>query len=216
MKTMMAEFVTIRIDSIELPGRLVVPEKTCGMVIFAHGSGSSRRSPRNQRVAAKLVKQGCATLLFDLLADKEAVDRRNVFDIELLGTRVVGATHWLREQAGVCDLPIGYFGASTGSAAALHAAAELGDQVAAVVSRGGRPDLASKSLALVAAPTLLIVGSKDRDVLRLNIEAKSRLTCPSKLSVIEGATHLFEELGTLDAVAAQAGEWFVKHFAHAV
>ena len=204
--------VEVAAGDLALPGILQVPERALGLVIFAHGSGSSRLSPRNLAVAEALVARRLAVLLFDLLEPREAEERENVFDIELLGRRVLAATHW---AAGVDDLrglPVGYFGASTGAAAALVAAAELGAALAAVVSRGGRPDLAALALHDVLAPTLLIVGSLDMDVLDLNRRARSMLRCPSELAVVEGASHLFEEPGTLEEVARLAAAWFVKQF----
>ncbi len=182
--------------------------------IFAHGSGSSSRSPRNVAVAQRLNRDGLATLLFDLLTDDEAADRRNVFDIPLLGRRLKVATEQVAGEEDVRDAPVGYFGASTGAAAALTAAADLGPElIAAVVSRGGRPDLAGEKLAQVASPTLLIVGGRDPEVLRLNEEARRRLKGESELVVIPGATHLFEEPGALERVAELAAEWFGRHFA---
>jgi putative phosphoribosyl transferase len=163
-------------------------------------------------VARALVDRGCATLLFDLLTDVEAADRANVFDIELLGRRVEQAARWLEGQEGVGTLPVGFFGASTGAAAALTAAAALEDRVAAVVSRGGRPDLAGDALPRVKAPTLLIVGSRDEQVLELNRAAQRRMTCESSLQIVRGATHLFEEPGTLEQVADLAATWFVEKF----
>jgi pimeloyl-ACP methyl ester carboxylesterase len=205
--------VLIAADGVSLPGTLAVPTGPCGVIVFAHGSGSSRLSRRNLAVARALVERGCATLLFDLLTPQEADDRSNVFDIDLLGRRVLGATAWLRQRDDVKMLPIGYFGASTGAAAALVAAAELGDGVAAVVSRGGRPDLAGEALPRVVAPTLLLVGSLDAEVLQLNRDAQRMMRGESKLTVIEGASHLFEEPGKLDEVAAAAADWFVEKFA---
>ena len=205
--------VVVSTDGESLPGFLTVPTEPCGVVVFAHGSGSSRLSRRNQSVARALVDRGCATLLFDLLTTAEADDRHNVFDIELLGRRVLGARQWLARGDDVSGIPIGYFGASTGAAAALVAAAAPGEAVAAVVSRGGRPDLAGEALKRVTAPTLLLVGSLDVDVLRLNEKARARLRVESDLTIIEGASHLFEEPGTLEAVAEAAGAWFVEKFA---
>jgi len=202
--------VSIGIGDLNLPGTLTVPETPRGVVVFAHGSGSSRHSQRNVAVAQRLVERGCATLLFDLLTDAEAADRSNVFDIDLLSRRVRSATDWLSGQPGLETAPVGYFGASTGAAAALVAAAQMGNAVSAVVSRGGRPDLAGDALGRVWAPTLLLVGSLDAEVLRLNQEALARLRTESELRVIEGAGHLFEEPGTLEAVADAAGEWFKK------
>lgn len=257
--------VTIRCQEVALEGTLMVPEQATGLVIFAHGSGSSRHSPRNQFVARSLNDRGFATLLMDLLTEEESADRRNVFDIGLLGRRVVEVTQWVVreglgfeacglgrqqprsgqdslspwERAGVrvrpatdqespdsrlspevsspkpqaSALPIGYFGASTGAGAALVAAAELGDQIKAVVSRGGRPDLAGESLPYVTAPMLLLVGSLDDVVIDLNRQAQSQMKCETKLSIVPGATHLFEEPGTLEQVAREAWEWFAKWFA---
>jgi putative phosphoribosyl transferase len=198
-----------------LPGSLTVPAEPTGLVLFAHGSGSSRHSPRNRLVAATLNRAGLATLLFDLLTPSEELDRANVFDVELLGSRLVAATRWAAARPGLGRLPVGYFGASTGAAAALWAAAELGDGIGAVVSRGGRPDLAGARLAEVTAPTLLIVGGLDRVVLDLNREAMARMRCERRLEVVPGATHLFEEPGTLDEVARLACEWFRTHLVSA-
>lgn len=196
-----------------LSGILSIPLSPLGLVIFAHGSGSSGRSPRNVAVAQRLNGDRLATLLFDLLTDDEAADRRNVFDIPLLGRRLRIATGQIAGDDDVRDAPVGYFGASTGAAAALTAAADLGpDLIAAVVSRGGRPDLAGEKLTQVASPTLLIVGGRDPEVLRLNEEARRRLRGESELVVIPGATHLFEEPGALEGVAELAAEWFEHHF----
>jgi putative phosphoribosyl transferase len=204
--------VIVETSDARLPGILSRTGDPSGVVVFAHGSGSSRLSSRNQAVARWLVERNCATLLFDLLTEAEAADRRNVFDIPLLGERVVEATRWLDQRDDVGALPIGYFGASTGAAAALEAAAKLGDAIASVVSRGGRPDLAIPSLAKVTAPTLLIVGSLDQVVLDLNRKAQQHLRCQNNLAVIDGATHLFEEPGTLEQAGVYAGDWFVEHF----
>jgi putative phosphoribosyl transferase len=195
----------------ELAARLSVPPVARGLVVFAHGSGSSRLSPRNMRVALELQSAGLATLLFDLLTDHEALDRANVFDIDLLGERLVAATRFVTAQKPVAGLAVGYFGASTGAAAALCAAAELGDAIGAVVSRGGRPDLAAHRLTAVTAPTLLIVGGHDPVVLELNERAAARLRCRHRLAVVEGATHLFEEPGALEQVARLATDWFGAH-----
>jgi dienelactone hydrolase len=207
--------VRIPIDRITLEGDLVVPDPARGIVLFAHGSGSSRHSPRNQYVAQVLQQAGLATLLMDLLTiDEEALDARTAelrFDIELLARRLVGATNWLSSQPQMAQLPIGYFGASTGAAAALVAAAELPALVAAVVSRGGRPDLAGNALRRVVAPTLLIVGGKDVRVLEVNRIALAELRGPKKLEIIPGATHLFEEKGTLESVAQFAKNWFLLY-----
>lgn len=199
-----------------LPGELFVPSNPVGIVLFAHGSGSSRHSPRNRAVARALHRAGLATLLFDLLTPEESRDRTNVFDVELLGARLAGATRWARAQDELRSLPLGYFGASTGAAAALIAAAQLPRGVAAVVSRGGRPDLAGSALREVAVPTLLIVGGRDREVLQLNRQAQALIPGPCELAVVEGAGHLFEEPGTLAEVAALAGDWFAKKLGRAV
>jgi predicted phosphoribosyltransferase/dienelactone hydrolase len=196
-----------------VPGDLTIPENPCGIVAFAHGSGSSRLSPRNRQVAQALNRAGFATLLFDLLTPEEELDRANVFDIPLLGRRLAAATGWLRHQPETSELTLGYFGASTGAAAALIAAADLGHQVSAVVSRGGRPDLAAGRLAEVMAPTLLIVGGLDDQVLELNRQAQRQMRCANDLEVVAGATHLFEEPGTLEAVARLASDWFARHLA---
>ncbi len=195
-----------------LDGELAVPPRAQGVVVFAHGSGSTRRSPRNRSVALALNRAGFATLLFDLLTPSEELDRANVFDIPLLASRLLAAGAWLQERGDVGELPLGYFGASTGAAAALSAAAELGAGVGAVVSRGGRPDLA-RDLGAVCAPTLLIVGGADPQVLALNREAQRQLRCPSELAVVPGATHLFEEPGALEQVSRLAIDWFERHLA---
>ena len=193
-----------------LPGRLAVPADARGIVVFAHGSGSSRLSPRNQAVATSLNAAGFGTLLFDLLTDAESLDRRNVFDIPQLGARLATARRWLAGRPDVGTLPVGYFGASTGAAAALVAAA--GDRtIGAVVSRGGRPDLAGDSLALVTAPTLLIVGGLDDLVLDLNRQAMGRMRCDTALEVVPGASHLFEEPGALEQVSELVRRWFAQH-----
>jgi putative phosphoribosyl transferase len=203
---------TLVIGEARLAADLTVPDQPLGWVVFAHGSGSSRRSPRNVSVADELVERGIATMLFDLLTPTEELDRANVFDVELLAERLVQATAWLAARPDARDLPIAYFGASTGAAAALLAAARLGDSIAAVVSRGGRPDLAWKELPEVRAPTLLVVGGADRVVLDLNGDAAARLTCPHELAVVPGATHLFAEPGALEQVAKLAARWFTTHF----
>ena len=199
-----------------LNGDLWVPEGATGLVIFAHGSGSSRLSPRNREVAASLNERGLATLLFDLLTDEEAGDRAKVFDIELLAERLAEVTRWSQVEPGIDDLPLGYFGASTGAAAALCAAAEIDSGISAVVSRGGRPDLAAPRLAEVQAPTLLIVGGADWQVLGLNEEAAKLLSCEHELAVVPGATHLFEEPGALERVADLAAGWFSDHLQRAL
>ncbi len=190
-------------------GRLTIPAHPRGIVVFAHGSGSSRHSPRNRYVAGVLQSAGLATLLFDLLTDAEERDRANVFDIALLSARLVGVTEWLRTADGAAGLPVGYFGASTGAGAALRAAAET--EVFAVVSRGGRPDLAANFLGDVRAATLLIVGSRDPEVLDLNRVAAAAMTAECQIAVVAGATHLFEEPGTLEQVAELARQWFSDH-----
>jgi pimeloyl-ACP methyl ester carboxylesterase len=201
--------VTLRLDGV-LPGSLVVPSDPSGVVVFAHGSGSSRLSPRNRLVASRLNNARLGTLLFDLLTNEEALDRRNVFDIELLSERLALANGWLGQQPPTCSLPVGYFGASTGAAAALRAATSLGASVKAVVSRGGRPDLAAEHLADVVAPTLLIVGGADDLVLELNRRALAQLRCEAELHVVPGAGHLFDEPGALEAVAEYAAAWFTR------
>ncbi|WP_030552342.1 phosphoribosyltransferase family protein [Streptomyces exfoliatus] len=195
-----------------LAGRLAVPEGAIGIVLFAHGSGSSRHSPRNRAVATELNRAGLGTLLFDLLTETEAADRAHVFDTPLLAGRLTGATDWLAGRPESDGLPLGYFGASTGAAAALWAAGDPGSPVAAVVSRGGRPDLAGDRLAGVRAPTLLVVGGRDALVLDLNRRAGSLLRCENRLAVVDGATHLFEEPGALEEVAELATSWFTGHF----
>lgn len=203
--------VVVEADGARLPGLLTVPSGARMIVLFAHGSGSSHRSPRNRYVADFLNEAGLATLLFDLLTPAEAQDRSNVFDIELLGRRLIAATRWLDTEAGVSDLSVGYFGASTGAAAALQAASRERSRISAVVSRGGRPDLAAAVLPEVEAATLLIVGGLDSAVLPLNEHAYGLLECERRLDVVPGATHLFEEPGTLDEVARLAADWFVSH-----
>jgi len=194
-----------------LEGLLGVPAAPNGLVIFAHGSGSGRFSPRNNYVARRLEAAGFATLLLDLLTTEEEADRRNVFDIELLASRLIEATHWAHGTPELSGLSIGYFGASTGGGAALAAAAMSPGGVAAVVSRGGRPDLAGDALPLVEAPTLLLVGSNDGQVLELNRQAMRRMRCTVEMHVVPGAGHLFEEPGTLDEVVRQAVRWFTRH-----
>jgi putative phosphoribosyl transferase len=210
----MSEPVALRevvIPPFNLGGLLRLPVAPLGLVIFAHGSGSGRFSPRNNAVAGALGEDGIATLLFDLLTGPEEADRRNVFAIPLLAGRLVGAVDWVGEETALADLPIGLFGASTGAAAALVAAARLGGRIAAVVSRGGRPDLAGDALEAVRAPTLLIVGGADTGVIELNEAAAARLKAPQKLLIVPGATHLFEEPGALDAVTDAASRWFRDH-----
>ncbi len=203
--------VRIPVGDAELEGDLTVPDGALGIVIFAHGSGSSRHSPRNRQVAAALRRAGLATLLLDLLTPEEEHDRRNVFDIELLARRLVSATGWAGTHESTRGLPAGYFGASTGGGAALVAAARAGAAIRAVVSRGGRPDLAGNALSMVDVPVLLIVGGHDPLVLELNREALARLRAPSELAIVPGATHLFEEPGALEEVSRLAARWFVRH-----
>lgn len=205
--------VEVPAGDIPLLGNLTVPEPCGGAVLFAHGSGSSRHSPRNRFVAETLNRSRLATLLFDLLTPSEEKDRRKVFDIGLLADRLAAATEWLRTQPEFHPpLPFGYFGASTGAAAALWAAADPGCDVAATVSRGGRPDLAGPRLGHVRAPTLLIVGERDTTVLDLNRGAQAQMSCENHLMTIPGATHLFTEPGTLQGAADRARLWFTEHF----
>jgi putative phosphoribosyl transferase len=208
----------LRDDEIELPagavrlaGHLTVPEGASGIVAFAHGSGSSRHSPRNRYVAQVRRDAGLATLLFDLLDADEEADRANVFAIDLLAERLTAGLAWARAQPECRPLPVGLFGASTGAAATLWVAAEPGSRVEAVVSRCGRPDLAGPRLPSVRAATLLIVGGRDDVVLGLNEAAADRLTCEHRIAVVPGATHLFEEPGTLEAAAELARDWFLAH-----
>lgn len=205
------EEVVIPAGSVRLYGILVLPPHAKGVVVFAHGSGSGRFSPRNNFVAKILQDAGIATLLADLLEDSEARDRRKVFDIDLLTERLLANARWLRQQPGTRWLSMGYFGASTGAAAALQAAAQEPQKIAAVVSRGGRPDLAMEYLTRVAAPTLLIVGGEDIPVIPLNEAAYAQLSCPKKLIIVPGATHLFEEPGALDKVSQLAKDWFINY-----
>jgi putative phosphoribosyl transferase len=203
--------VTVQAGEIALPGRLAIPAPGAAIVVFAHGSGSSRHSPRNGFVAGMLAEAGLGTLLLDLLTPGEEADRANVFDIELLAGRLAAATRWLRDQPGAGHARIGYFGASTGAGAALWAAAQPGSDIAAVVSRGGRPDLAQPVLAQVRAPTLLIVGARDELVIEMNRRAREHLRCESKVVLVPGASHLFEEPGTLQQAADLARAWFTRH-----
>lgn len=212
---MQSREVEIGGDYVALPGVLTVPERTAGVVAFAHGSGSSRLSPRNRDVAGVLRQAGLATLLFDLLTAEEY--RHDVFSAEyrfnipLLSRRLSVVIDWLRQAPATADLPLGLFGASTGAAAALCAAATQRDTVRAVVSRGGRPDLAREALARVNAPTLLIVGEFDANDIRLNEQAAAQLRCEHQIEIVPGATHLFEEPGTLEKVSVLAAQWFVSH-----
>src|SRR5438477_3982004 len=203
-----------------LDGNLTIPDQSKGLVLFAHGSGSSRHSPRNQFVARTLNDAGLATLLFDLLTpEEESVDlytREHRFDIGLLAERLVYATKWAKQQQSTADLRIGYFGSSTGGGAALVAAAELPNEIGAVVSRGGRPDLAGDALPKVRAPTLLIIGGEDHVVIGLNEQARAQMKCECKIEIVPGATHLFEEPGALEHVAKLASDWFLLHAAGTV
>jgi putative phosphoribosyl transferase len=203
--------VTITEGRITLEGILGLPADPSGVVVFAHGSGSGRLSPRNNFVARHLQQAGLATLLLDLLTEEEADDRRKVFDIDLLADRLLLAKGWVETEPRTQDLPIGYFGASTGAGAALQAAAREPANIKAIVSRGGRPDLAEPYLPSVTAPTLLIVGGHDEPVIEMNQTAYDFLTCEKKLIIIPGATHLFEEPGTLEQVAEQAGKWLRQY-----
>jgi len=208
--------VIVMAGPVPLPGRLTIPDRARGVVVFAHGSGSGRNSPRNMFVAGALHVIGLGSLQFDLLTPDEEADRANVFDIGLLASRLSAATGWLRGQPGLSELPVGYFGASTGAAAALRAAAVLdqdgaGGAIAAVVSRGGRPDLAGAALGAVRSPTLLLVGGLDDRVLELNVAARAQLRGESQLVVIPGAGHLFAEPGTLEQVAWRARDWFARY-----
>jgi len=209
------QIVQVDVGNVTLEGALQIPDGATGLVLFVHGSGSSRHSPRNQSVAQMLRTGGLATLLFDLLtAEEEQIDlrtRRLRFDIQLLAQRVVGATDWLQHQLQTHQLALGYFGASTGAAAALMAAAARSAAVGAVVSRGGRPDLAQPVLDRVQAPTLLIVGGNDQPVIGMNERALAQLQTEKKLDIVPGATHLFEEPGALDEVARLARRWFQDH-----
>ena len=209
------EEVEIPSRGVRLQGQLHLPVPARGVVLFAHGSGSSRHSPRNRYVAGVLQQAGLGTLLLDLLTPAEERHRANVFDIELLARRLSSATDWLASRQDTASCTIGYFGASTGAGAALWAASEPTARIDAVVSRGGRPDLAGPRLSAVRAPTLLIVGSYDYEVLELNRKAKSMMRCPNQLAVVQGATHLFEEPGTLAAAAILARDWFVDYLLQA-
>lgn len=210
-----------RIASVQIPlgiqrlqGELTLPPRARSIVLFAHGSGSGRHSPRNRFVAGVLAEADFATLLFDLLTEEEEAEDRFTgafrFDLDLLALRLIRATDWLQGEPETAGMPVGYFGASTGAGAALMAAAQRPERVGAVVSRGGRPDLAGAALEKTAAPTLLIVGSEDRSVIRLNREAMARMGCERKLEIIPGAGHLFEEPGTLETAAILAAEWFAR------
>jgi putative phosphoribosyl transferase len=212
--------IVIPVGGIELAGELSIPKSPTGLVVFAHGSGSSRFSPRNRQVALSLQHSGIATLLFDLLTvDEERIDAADAtlrFDVDFLADRLIGATDWVDQHANAGHLPIGYFGASTGAAAALMAAARRPRLITGIVSRGGRPDLAGVALTSVRAPTLLIVGGNDRHVLELNRSAAARMTAPRRIEIVPNASHLFEEPGALERVANLASEWFATCFDTAV
>ncbi len=204
--------IEIQVGKIKIKGILGIPRNPIGFVIFAHGSGSGRLSPRNNFVAEVLNKSGFATLLIDLLTPEEEIDRKNVFDIELLAGRLMASSDWAEKEPRTKNLPIGFFGASTGAAAALRAAAEMGKEAMAVVSRGGRPDLTGDEyLPKVLAPTLLIVGGDDLLVIGMNEEVLSKLKCEKKMTIIPGAAHLFEEPGALEEVARLSEEWFLNY-----
>lgn len=212
MSTVIEKVIQIPVDGVYIEGMLALPSNAKGLVLFAHGSGSSRHSPRNNYVAQTLHQHGIGTLLMDLLTPEEDTDYRARFDILLLTQRLIATTQWAKTEKPTSNLPIGYFGASTGAAAALKAASLLGNEVSAVVSRGGRPDLAGQNdLETVKAPTLLLVGGLDDVVIELNQEAYDLMHCKKELSIIPGATHLFEEPGTLEEVAFQAASWFVQY-----
>ncbi|MCE5200509.1 MAG: dienelactone hydrolase family protein [Armatimonadota bacterium] len=212
MKSAVERLVRIQSETVWMEGMLAVPAGAQGVVLFAHGSGSGRFSPRNQFVAGRLREEGVGTLLIDLLTPQESDDRIKVFDIGLLASRLLSATDWLRDEETTRDLAIGYFGASTGAAAALRAAAAH-PEIGAVVSRGGRPDLAMEYLPAVKAPTLLIVGGHDIPVIPLNQQAYELLGGQKEIVIVPGATHLFEEPGTLEKVAQLAAEWFARYLA---
>ncbi len=211
MTTTREHNVHIATGKLVLEGILGLPPDRRGIVVFAHGSGSGRLSPRNNFVARRLQRDGLVTLLLDLLTEEESDDRRKIFDIGLLADRLLLAKDWLKTEPRTHNQPIGYFGASTGAGAALQAAAREQSNIKAVVSRGGRPDLAEPYLPSVTAPTLLIVGGHDEPVIKMNQEAYDLLTCEKKLVIVPDATHLFEEPGTLEQVAEHAGRWFQKY-----
>lgn len=208
-----AEATTVKIpaDSVELEGILTLPKRAKGIVVFAHGAGSSRFSPRNILVATVFHKHGIATLLFDLLTEEEDSVYENRFNIDLLTERLMAVTTWLIKKPETKGLKIGYFGSSTGSASALRAAAVLGKQISAIVSRGGRPDITGKNITRVRTPTLFIVGGADYGVIELNEQAYAQLNCKKELKIVAGATHLFEESGALEEVARLAADWFERY-----
>lgn len=204
--------VNIKVNSTIIEGELTIPQNAKGVVLFAHGSGSSRFSPRNNYVAKILQKGALATLLVDLLTKDEDIDYESRFDINLLTERLIEITKWLKESKDTQNFKIGYFGASTGAAAAIKAAVNQKNNISAIVSRGGRVDLAYEKLTEITAPTLLIVGEDDEDVVELNQEAFKKMLCPKKLVIIPGASHLFEEPGALEAVARKTVDWFLENF----
>ena len=203
---------SIKLDVLSLQGNLIIPEKAVGVVVFSHGSGSSRWSPRNKYVAEVLQRKGMATLLFDLLSKEEDKIYENRFNIDLLTERLIEVTQWVQQQEEVKNLPIGYFGASTGAASALRAASHFGHNIKAVVSRGGRPDMAITELDKLTAPTLLVVGGWDDVVIELNKKAYQKMSCIKKLEIIPNASHLFEEPGRLEQVAQISANWFSTYF----
>lgn len=209
--TLHTKTVYIALSDVELTGDLTIPETPRGLIIFSHGSGSSRHSKRNKAVATVLQEHSFATLLFDLLTEKEDEDYEKRFDIDLLTKRLKETTDWVIKQPSTSNLPIGYFGASTGAASALRAAVQVPDKVKAIVSRGGRPDLAMEIAERIAVPTLLIVGSLDKAVLSMNQGVYIKLLCTKELAIIDGATHLFPELGKLEEVANLATAWFEEY-----
>lgn len=211
MVTVVKEEISIPAGEVKLDGELIIPEGAQGVIIFSHGSGSSRHSPRNRYVAGRLHQEKMATLLFDLLTEEEDEFRKNRFDIELLTTRLQKVTHWISQQNETHRLPIGYFGASTGAASALKSAARWGEKIKAVVSRGGRPDLAMDELATLSAATLLIVGGEDQHVIELNQQAYGHISDPKSLEIVPGAGHLFEEEGALEQAAELAAGWYRQH-----
>ncbi|MCX2720770.1 dienelactone hydrolase family protein [Lentiprolixibacter aurantiacus] len=204
--------VSIALGTVSLKGILCIPDQPRGIILFSHGSGSSRLSSRNNYVASILQEEGMATLLFDLLTEQEDLNYETRFDIPLLTQRLIAVTHWIKAKEETRTLKVAYFGASTGAASALGAAAYFGKEISAVVSRGGRPDLALKVLPEVKAPTLLLVGSRDRMVIGLNERAYDQLPCTKRLEIVEGASHLFEEPGKLEEVALLSAKWFTKYF----
>lgn len=211
MKTRFQDTIQLQIDQVELSGELILPEKATALVLFSHGSGSSRFSPRNNFVAKELQSEQIGSFLFDLLTEEEDEVYANRFNIEMLTSRLVQVTKFIAADPGFSDLKMGYFGASTGAASALKAAARLPNLIQAVVSRGGRPDLAIPEISEVKAPTLLIVGGLDLEVIQMNKTAYQLMTCTKKMKIVEGATHLFEESGALDQVATYAAAWFKTH-----